>query len=113
MRSANPHMIPLRGAPVPPCRIARVGTSNRPTRPPIAFWGRKVASGEAERTRFGTYYRISFRSNRGDPEKPSLQPLPDTTGMVSKIPRFSAIFGDGMRTLANCHCDAKIPMAIG
>jgi hypothetical protein len=49
---------------------------------------------------FGAYYRISLRSNRGDPENPSLKRLPDTTGMVSKIPRFSAILEDVLRTLA-------------
>jgi hypothetical protein len=72
-----------------------------------------VASGEAGRTRFGAYYRIPPRSKRGDPEKTSLKPLPDTTGMVSKIPRFSAIFGDGMTTLANGQRNARIPLAIG
>ena len=62
---------------------------------------------------FSHYYRISNGTIPGDPCNPCPKPLPDTTGMVSKIPRFSAIFGDGMRTLANCHYDAKIPLAIG
>jgi hypothetical protein len=96
-----------------PCRIAR--------RPDVRFYrpglndvdGPIGASGAAKQIRFGAYYRIRFLSQCGDHQNPRSKPLPDTTGMLSKIPRFSAILGVGLRTLANCHCDAKIPMAIG
>jgi hypothetical protein len=96
------------------CRVARrPDVPNLPAPASIAFPGRPEVSEEAKRTRFGGYYRISHRAILGDSENPSLKPLPDTTGMVSKIPRFSAIFEDGMRTLANGQGNAKIPLTIG
>jgi hypothetical protein len=105
--------MPVQAAQNRPCRIA-----SRPDVPILPAGPRSLyrpigASGWAKRTRFGAYYRIPSWLNRGGPENPSSKPLPDTTGMVSKIPRFPAILGVGLRTLANCHCDAKIPMAIG
>jgi hypothetical protein len=41
------------------------------------------------------------------------KPLPDTTGMVSKILRFSAIFRNRRRRFAKSQQTARIPMAIG
>ena len=108
-----PSPMPPSGLVLPPWHRQASGRPNLPAPAFIAFPGRPEASEEAKRTRFGAYYRISHRAILGDPENPSLKRLPETTGMDSKKPRFSAIFGDGMRTHANCHSDAKIPMAIG
>lgn len=96
-----------------PCRIARRPGVRCRAGASIAFYGPARASEGANLARFGDYYRISPRSIPGGPHKRSLKPLPDTTGMLSGLPRFFAISRVGLRTLANCHCDAKIPMAIG
>jgi hypothetical protein len=48
-----------------------------------------------------------------EPRRFQPQTTTGTTGALSKTPRFSTIFGVGLRSLANCHRHARMPMAIG